>query len=176
MLRDKVIHLVALIPSGPQGTMGLVFILQTFMRNGMRRDMGSSKAMLTDYQKPTREMPSQPAYISTARTCQQPLPFPAPMTSSSSEYFTTHSLPCFAPLKYQDFCVPSPLRVSHKWPFVVPCDSKEQNLIAQELPVYPMLLTLKTITTFKILEVNGENLSSVGLYRQNTKNCPAPIH
>lgn len=59
---------------------------------------------------------------------------------------------------------------------VVPCDSKEQNLIAQELPVYPMLLTLKTITTFKILEVNGENLSSVGLYRQNTNNCPAPIH
>lgn len=55
MLCDRVIYLVALNSSRPQGTMGLFFIFQTFTRNGMRRDMGSSEAMLADYQEPTQE-------------------------------------------------------------------------------------------------------------------------
>lgn len=44
--------LVALITSRPHKTMELVFIFQIFLtRNGMRRDMESSEAMLTDYWK-----------------------------------------------------------------------------------------------------------------------------
>lgn len=63
MLYDRVLRLVALITSRPQGTMGLFFIFQTFTKNGMRRGTGSSKVMLTDYQKPTQETLLQSVYF-----------------------------------------------------------------------------------------------------------------
>lgn len=122
----------------------------------------------------------QSAHISTARICWQPLPFPSSRTWLFKRCFTTHSppswLPCFGSQKSWGFSVPLPLRVAHTYYFVVPCDNKDQSSVARELPVYPMYLTLRMITAFKILGANGKSLSSVGLYRQSTKDCAVPTH
>lgn len=127
-----------------------------------------------------------PGDIASLWTLLQPestgnLSHPHPLWQGSFKwYFIPLSLPswplCGGPQESYDFCVPSLLRVCHKWHFIASCGSKDQNSFAQEVPVYRMDLTLKMITTFRVLEVNGESLNSVGLYRQNTKDCTGPIY
>lgn len=160
--------MIALISSRLHKTVEFVFIFQIFLsKNGMRRDRGSSEAILTDYWKPTQEMfPS--TYFSTERRLLATSSIPIlhdttlQMIFYHSQLSLVASLICFPRTLVFPPCLECPTTDI----LPLPSDTKKQNSVAHELPVYCMLSILKRLTMFKTLEVKADK----------TKECMMPIH
>lgn len=160
--------MIALITSRPHKTMEFFFIFQTFLsKNGMRRDRGSSEAMLTDYWKPTQQMFPSISFSTERRllaTSSVPILHDKTlqMIFYHSQLSLVASLICFP----RTLVFPPPLECPTIDILPLPSDTKEQKSVAHELPVYCTLLILKRLTIFKALEVNPDK----------TEECIIPIH